>query len=128
MTPRDPSQQETRRRVDLLIALALLHLGHGQPQRGLTYAMLANTFAPVDRGARRTLGFALYRNGAYSEALEMIDGLAAEITPRRDRVLELMRAECLKARGGAGDDEAAQDAFWSAISLSRAAPDLRRAS
>ncbi len=106
-----------KRRLDLLLTLALLHLGHGQPQRGLTYAMLANTFAPTDRGARRVLAFGLFRNGAQSEALDAVDALRSEIAPERDRVLELMRAECLKARGDEGDDEAAQDAFWRAIAL-----------
>jgi hypothetical protein len=114
------SAPENRKRLDLLLTLALLHLGHGQPQRGLTYAMLANTFSPADHAARRILAFGLYRNGAQSEALDAIDSLRRELAPRRDKVLELMRAECLKARGNDGDDEAAKDAFWRAISISAA--------
>lgn len=114
---RDRAAEASKRRLDILLTLALLHLGHGQPQRGLTYAMLANTFAPTDRAARRVLAFGLFRNGAQSEALDAIDGLRAEIEPERDGVLELMRAECLKARGAEGDDEAAQDAFWRAMAL-----------
>jgi hypothetical protein len=122
-------QPETRKRLDLLVTLALLHLSHGQPRRGLTYAMLANTFSPTDRSARRVLAFGLYRNGAQTEALDAIDGLRQEIAPARDRVLELMRAECLKARGAVGDDEAAKDAFWRAIAVSttRAENDVRGA-
>lgn len=101
---------EQRERVELLLALALLHSEHGQPRRALTYAMLAQTFAPADPLTRRMLAFALLRNDAAAEALETLAPLldAAKPQPEVDR----LHAAALDALGR---PQAARDAFWRAI-------------
>lgn len=99
-----------RDRIELLIALALLHAEHGQPRRALTYALLAQTFAPADPLARRMLAFALLRNGAAAEALETLEPLVDPVNPTPE--IDLLRAEALSALDRA---EAATDAFWRAV-------------
>ncbi len=105
-----PAPKANHERIELLIALALLHAEHGQPRRALTYALLAHTFAPGDALARRMLAFALLRNGAAAEALETLTPLVDARTP--DPEIDLLHAEILRALD---HSEAATDAFWRAI-------------
>lgn len=100
-----------RARIDLLLGLALLHAEHGQPRRALTYALLAQTFAPADPMTRRMLAFALLRNGAAQEALDMLAPLVVDGAAQPE--VELLRAEALRALD---QPDAASDAFWRAIS------------
>lgn len=109
LAPRAASTAD-RERIELLIALALLHAEHGQPRRALTYALLAQTFAPADPLARRMLAFALLRNGAAAEALETLAPLLDPGAP--DPEIDLLHAEILRALDRT---EAASDAFWRAI-------------
>jgi Flp pilus assembly protein TadD len=107
-----------RDRIELLIALALLHAEHGQPRRALTYALLAQTFAPADPLARRMLAFALLRNGAAAEALETLEPLVDPMNPTPE--IDLLRAEALSALDRS---EAATDAFWRAVGARAPAAD-----
>lgn len=119
LDPAETSDLAPARRIALLSALALLHAEHGQPRRGLTYAMLAHALAPADAEARRALAFALLRNELAQEALDAL-GPEDPATPAPASET-LLRAACHSALGSTGP---AADAFWSAIGRADPGPAL----